>query len=264
MSAPMLEAKPTTKFYEHVVFDLDDTLLDTSGGLIPAAARRACGAMLDAGLPGTVDAALQLRLKLLNENPRATVWISIAKALAPKDMAHSKVEAWAEIGQRSFFTHPIEKLPPGTLRLATGAADALHFARHAGFAKLHLVTSGDENTQRKKLEHLGLAESFDSTHFVAAKEGAKHVAFKSIAERFRDVPPAAFLSIGNRVDTDLGEAKLLGWRTAWVRYGEHASLVPQKACEIPDFEVPAIGDLLAIWRQQFQIQEGESCRRLPS
>lgn len=231
------------KFFSHATFDLDDTLLDTSGALIPAAARRSVQAMLSAVKSGeSVDTWLARRIEILRANPRADVWLQLAKG----------DDEIADIGRRSFFTLPFDSLPTDAVRPTPGAFEILKWC--AERATLHLVTSGEPVTQKKKIELLGVAPFFETIHYVDPKHAygrTKNQAFREIQERHPSLNPSDFVSIGNRVDMDLGEAKVLGWKTAWVHYGEHARLTPQKPEEIPDFEVASLSDLLSIWRQLF-------------
>lgn len=236
-------------FYQHIVFDLDDTLLDTSGSLIPAAARRAVEAMIRAlGSEVTTKddprSWLAKRADILQKEPRADVWLRLA----------SGDDEIADIGRRAFFTHPIELVPNEVVRLTEGALEILKWS--ADRATLHLVTSGDDATQKKKIARLEIAHFFESIQIVDATHSPadpkrKSSAFSAVAQRFPDVPANLYLSVGNRVDTDLGAAKLLGWKTAWIRYGEHANLLPQRPEEIPDFEVGSLANLLSIWQQGF-------------
>src|SRR5690606_36400063 len=50
--------------FRSLAFDLDDTLLDTSSILIPSAAKKACEAMLAAGLQCELSECLQMRQEL--------------------------------------------------------------------------------------------------------------------------------------------------------------------------------------------------------
>ena len=241
-------------FYKHIVFDLDDTLLDTSGSLIPAAARRAIDTMISAVHPDSpVTREEQLlwftkRNEVLRKDPRADVWLHLAGG----------DEEIADIGRRAFFTHPLDEVPDEAMRMTSGAFEILNWSQT--HATLHLVTSGDAATQTKKIERLGIAHYFESIQIVDATNSLgdptrKKKAFQKIADRFPAIEAAAFLSIGNRVDTDLGAAKILGWKTIWIRYGEHASLTPHKPEEIPDFELATLADLHSIWRQQFGLDD---------
>lgn len=247
-------------FFRHITFDLDDTLLDTSGALIPAAARRAIEVMTTAmHVPHEAEAWIARRQEILRADPRADVWLRLT---------HGDEDV-ADLGRRAFFTHPIETLPDEALRATPGAFEILEWAKAR--ATLHLVTSGDATTQAKKVARLGIAHYFESIQYVDAHHAmptklagaqsgsshAKYAAFQKTQARFPDIPATSFLSIGNRVDTDLGEAKMQGWKTVWVRYGEHATLIPRDTNEIPDFEVSSLTELLSIWRQQFQQPEAE-------
>lgn len=240
-------------FFRHVAFDLDDTLLDTSGALIPAAARRAVEAMTSAlGGSHDIQAWLNRRIEILRGDARADVWMRLA----------SGDEEIADIGRRAFFSHPIEMLPAEALRPTPGAFEILEWTRKR--ATLHLVTSGDPATQKKKIERLGIASFFKTIQFVEGKHGrggennrAKFDAFQKIQNNFPGEPASSFVSVGNRVDTDLGEAKRLGWSTAWIRYGEHASLTPGCQEEIPDLEVASLADLLSIWQQQYDSEAAQ-------
>jgi putative hydrolase of the HAD superfamily len=232
-------------FYEHIIFDLDDTLLDTSGLLIPAAARRAVEAMIKASNRSGEDPRTWLarRNEILRHDPRADAWLRLADG----------DDEVADIGRRTFFTHPIELVSDEAIRLTEGAADILRWSRE--LATLHLVTAGDDRTQRKKIDRLGISSFFESIEIVDATHSIvgplrKVDAFRKTSSKNPGVQADRFVSVGNRVDTDLGAAKVLGWKTVWVRYGEHSNLLPQKPEEIPDFEVPSLADLLSIWRQK--------------
>ncbi len=230
--------------FEHIVFDLDDTLLDTSGTLVPIAVRRACLAMIDAGLPMTIDDALLRRAELLRHNPRVDTWTELAQAAPEPQRARI-----AEAGSSAFYRYNVDELPASAFRPQEGALELLQFASQR--SKLHLVSAGDEQTQRKKIERLEIEKFFSSIHLVQPGPGNKHRAFAEIAEKFRTSPDERFVSVGNRVDTDLGEAKTLGWSTVWIRAGEHVSIQPLTSQEIPDFEAGSPMVLLRLWEQQF-------------
>jgi putative hydrolase of the HAD superfamily len=262
------------RLYQNIAFDLDDTLLDTSGALIPAAARRAVSALLAAkydfnesqNVPSNeVEFLLKQRSSLLKTDPRSDIWLSLAhqalSLISTSPSPHPRsidTVLLAQVARDAFFKHPLETLPDEAIRLTSGAREILEWSHSR--ANIHLVTSGDATTQNKKIDRLGIRDFFTSVQCVEARAsakdgiGAKQVAFQSIANTYENdtLPP---LSIGNRVDTDLGEAKLIGWKTAWIRHGEHAALVPQKPWEIPDFEVSSPAELLSLWKQQFSDQD---------
>ena len=204
-------------------------------------------AVSGAGLIDNVNSWLAKRNEILRQDPRADVWLRLAGD-----------EEIADIGRRVFFTHPIELLPDAALRPTEGAIEILNWSRER--ATLHLVTSGDAATQNKKIDRLGISAFFSSVQIVDPTHSPsdplrKRAAFEKIAASNPGVVASQMLSIGNRVDTDLGAAKLIGWKTVWIRYGEHSNLVPRLPEEIPDFEVATLKDLLSIWWQQFKLDD---------
>lgn len=249
-------------FFRHVTFDLDDTLLDTSGGLIPIAARRAMEVLVHqsdkesstevstesrtAAREAAIEKLMIRRSEILRQEPRADLWKKLADGNA----------ALGEEARQIFLRPPIQNVPASAVRPTDGAIELLQWAKE--HATLHLVTSGDSATQTEKIRILGIGHFFETIQIVEARpsppngKGPKYEAFSKTLERYRETPANLFLSIGNRVDTDLGEAKLLNWRTVWIRHGEHAHLAPAKPSEIPDFEVATPRLLLSIWRQQYQ------------
>ncbi|MES2855591.1 MAG: HAD family hydrolase [Bdellovibrionota bacterium] len=75
----------------------------------------------------------------------------------------------------------------------------------------------------------------------------KSQAFAAIM-RGTGLPPDRFLSIGNRLDTDVSEAKRLGWKGCWIKYGEYASHTPVDEFETPDFQIDTLLELVSACR----------------
>lgn len=242
-------------FFDHIAFDLDDTLLDTSGGLVPLAAQRACEAMIRAGLkdregrPFTVEELIERRNEIIRMSPRADVWRELARLGGDTESSgfERQRDAIAQAGRDDFYRHDVDALPASAIRPQEGAIELLKFAKE--HSVLHLVSAGDPEIQNKKIDRLGIRSQFESISIVENRAGAKGRAFQSIEHAHRKNATMRFLSVGNRVDTDLGEAKRLGWSTAWIRSGEHVGIVPQSPEEIPDLEVATPKVLLSIWSQ---------------
>lgn len=239
-------------FFRHVTFDLDDTLLDTSGGLIPIAARRAMEILIRGKTEdrdkkeALIESLILRRSEILRREPRADLW----KNLADGD------SVLGEEARQVFLRPPLQDVAENAVRLTDGALELLKWTKARSV--IHLVTSGDPSIQSEKIRRLAIGDFFETIQIVEARpspangKGPKYEAFSRTRELYSDVLATRFLSIGNRVDTDLGEAKLLNWRTVWIRHGEHAHLAPAKPSEIPDFEVATPADLLSIWQQQYQ------------
>jgi len=116
-----------------VIFDLDDTLIDTGGTLLPAALMRVARAL---GLP--VD-SLNARGKAIDEVLEAVEGLS-------EGQRRAAAEAWY-----APEVPPLEPLPG-----AKAVLDALQ-----GRAHLVLLTRGDPARQCLKIERSGLGDLFD-------------------------------------------------------------------------------------------------------
>jgi FMN phosphatase YigB (HAD superfamily) len=219
-----------------VAFDLDDTLLDTCNLLIPAAARESAEAMAKAGLAASPEQALAARAELFRQDPRLPIYGRIVARFGVVPGADAG--AVAEAGRLAFTRRDVDpSLVP--FPAATKVLDALR-AKY----KLYLVTSGDSATQMRKVEVLGLEPRFDAVFAVDASRGErKGGAFAKIL-RLSGQPAELCLSVGNRVDTDIGEAKALGWRTCWLRHGEYVHMRPRGEAERPDFAIDRIEELI--------------------
>jgi putative hydrolase of the HAD superfamily len=227
--------------YRRIVFDLDDTLLDTAGRLVPPAAREACNAMIRAGLKVDLDAALKERAAFIRREPRGNVYRHLVDTYGVRDGI--RPEEVVNVGSRAFHEREVEH----DIALFPGAMETLQHLSHAGYP-LYLVTSGNELTQRQKVALLRIEAFFRKVYYVDPSRGeTKQNAFRQIMER-EPGEAETFLSVGNRVDTDIAEAKELGWKTCWVRIGEYAHMGPRTKAETPDYEVSHIQDLVTVCR----------------
>ena len=135
-----------------LLFDLDDTLLETSRLLVPAAHQEAAEAMVQAGLPATVEAALATRLRFANERPREDVNRLTAQWFGCED------PAVIEAGRRAFYHRDI-----GRLDLDPEIAALL--TRLKRRYPLFLVTVGSPPTQQAKVRALGLEPRFSAIFY---------------------------------------------------------------------------------------------------
>jgi putative hydrolase of the HAD superfamily len=175
---PFSRLAPSITEIKALVWDLDDTLLDTTNLLIPLA---------------TVD--FQKRIQ--------------------------------------------EKLP-----LLPGALQNLQILNQR--YSQYLLSYGDTAVQNTKIKNLGI-QGFFKKIFIADRARKE-----SKADYFRILPlrcgyaPYEMLSIGNRLATDIGEAKRAGLCTCLFHYGEHATENPQGPHEVPDFRVTHHPEIIPI------------------
>lgn len=226
--------------FDHLVFDLDDTLLDTYGQLIPPASREACSAMIEAGLATDVQSCLLARDEIARTNGRADLYRNLVARFGVR--AGANEDQVASSGHKAFHERSVER----DITLFAGTRDMLRDLRSR--YRLYLVTAGAPGTQQEKIDILKIEDSFDEVHIVNIMRGeSKGQAFASILKTHGG-EPVRYLSIGNRLDTDIAPAKRLGFKTCWVTYGEYAYTSPKDEFELPDYEIADMEELIPTCR----------------
>ncbi len=111
---------------------------------------------------------------------------------------------------------------------------------------LSLVTQGKPVIQKSKIESLGVRTFFSQIEIIDLESGGnKLLAFEKIC-KITALDPQNFLSIGNRISTDIRPAKRLGMFTCLFRHGEHQNELPEGPEDIPDFQVSSHHDLISV------------------
>jgi len=166
-----------------VVFDLDDTLIDTRGVLLPAALRRVSDAT---GIP------------VERLNPRGKKIEEVLEGF--EGLAPERREAAARVWYAPDVP-PLEPLP--------GAKRTLDTLRDR--VRLVLVTRGDPARQRAKIERSGLGPSFDEVRIRAIEEpGSKRDDFRELMTR-HGCPPERCAVVGDDERDELAHGAALGW-----------------------------------------------------
>ena len=226
--------------FNFLIFDLDDTLLDTYGQLVPQASREACEAMISSGLNATIAQCLATREEIAQTEKRIDLFENMTAALGVRTGVDPYSVALS--GFKAFYDRKVEK----NISLFPGARETLKSLKET--YSLHLVTAGHHGTQSEKLKILQLEPLFNSVTIVDTFAGqTKSKAFHDIQSK-TGARPEAHLSIGNRLDTDIAPAKALNWSTCWVKYGEYARSKAANALERPDFTIESIQELVPVCR----------------
>jgi putative hydrolase of the HAD superfamily len=193
-----------------VAFDLDDTLLDTSVCLAPAANREAARAMVAAGLDQPLDLVVRRRWNAERRLPTAEVDSFVCRQLGEVRPAVS------DAGRRAYFERGA-RLTRRSLRLVPGARALLD--RLAREHVLHLVTWGDPSTQRTKIRLLRLASWFSELVVVDRRVRENKVAaIGGLLHRHR-LHPADLLVVGDGWAQEIAAGIRLRTRTCWVSRG---------------------------------------------
>jgi len=228
-----------------LLVDLDDTLLDYSGG-VAESWRQACvevAAPLGIDTDALVPAIARSRRWFWDDAERHRrervdmmgAWTKIA--------AHALAECGAHEGALAgqiaecFAAHRWQ-----LMRLFAGVPEALGRLRQRG-VPLALVTNGDRRQQRRKIEQYALERYFD----VIVIEGEFGVG-KPEEAVYRHVlaalglGPADAWMVGDNLEWDVAAPQRLGLRGVWVD-GPGAGL-PESAPVIPDQIIRAFPELV--------------------
>lgn len=233
----LLEEPATDAIYPHVpqmrgvkavIFDLDDTLVDTTRYLIDPLESDAARMMIEAGVSGATheevhDTLMQLRMhhpdrieeELRNRLPQTP-------------------PAAIEARRRALATAPSML---SELRMRPEVSNLL--ARLSATYKLYMVTAGPRDFQRQKIEHLDRQhhirqyfdeDPVDSIVDSASAETKEERMLALVKGRYKK---EAVVVVGNRWDHEIRAGKKLGMRTICVRHGEGSSLVPHEETHDP-------------------------------
>ncbi|GAB5412102.1 MAG: TIGR02253 family HAD-type hydrolase [Chlamydiales bacterium] len=170
-----------------IVFDLDDTLIDTSGSIIPSLLR--C-------VTENLSEKSQKQLLRINSGAKSS------KATLGEFCEISDME---EVGTA---TPSLEKLQTvGNVKELLRTLALNH--------DLALVTIGEEELQRSKIMKAEI-ETHLFSDIIVCKE--KFSVYKKLLQK-HPYSPAQVVVIGDRVDRDLAPAKLLGCKTIHIKWG---------------------------------------------
>jgi putative hydrolase of the HAD superfamily len=219
---------------EAVVFDLDDTLIDTSGQLLEPAHREAAEAMVRAGLCASVEAVARRRMELATLRPGEDL-----DAIVAEDFGSPGDPALIAAARKAFFERRIERLD------ALPEVAAVLAALRAAGRRRFLVTAGHEPTQRRKLELCGLIDVFDGAGFVPSDAPDKGPAIEKVLAE-HGLRAESVLVVGDRLDRDVEPARRLGCWTARVDRGEGRHQRPQNRWQQPHYTIPGVEALEAV------------------
>jgi len=209
-----------------IVFDLDDTLVDTFSMLITPlevdAARRAV--QKSRALPDS-DELAALLLEIGRTNPAKLEQELIRQVPdAVDEILEARQEALNDLVLERLCIDPQVKLLLREL---------------SGDYSLYLLTEGDSEFQNAKIDHLGIRAFFNEVKTASPGPEGKQKAITSLLEEYH-YAPSSVLIVGNRLDKEIYTGNKLGMTTVWVRHGEGCAMCPGKDTGLsePDYTVP--------------------------
>lgn len=215
-----------------IIFDLDDTLINTSGSFVPTQLRRALDALVASGVSfHDFDEAMACLLRL-------------NKAALSSKIA---LEEFFEINGLNISLLSLaiatvyDQVPePFVIEAQDFAIELLQIL--AETHKLALVTMGQEKFQLLKMEKAGIDTSVFSKICVTPFKNKKNI-YKELVQEL-DFDPQQVIVCGDRIENDLTPAKELGFKTVHMRQGR--GLCASGSESDADFSISHLSELLHI------------------
>ena len=218
--------------YKLIIFDLDDTLIDTWNCFLPVELKGALLAMIQEGLVvKDVEKAFTLLMKINSQSPDGTS--AIQKFL--QEMGAD--ERFLDVAIQSYYhcSHSDFKINP-----LPGVVETLAVLKKRYV--LALVSRGIERIQRLKVENIGIDAKLFSDVIITLNYD-KGDAYQKLLLKQKCLPREA-LVVGDKYDSDLLPAKKLGMATVFMNHGR-GKVFPPKKGEV-DFTINNLKELLFI------------------
>lgn len=215
-----------------IIFDLDDTLIQTSASVTPLKFKSALARMIKEGCSIELEESFA-ELMRINEKAAGskeafevfTNRLEIEKKylqIALNEVYHTSLEGIA--------------IPPskGAIKILTELKKENHLA---------LVSMGKFDRQMNKMEKAGI----DSPLFYKIsilEEGSKRGAYQKLIENL-SISPSEVLVIGDRIQVDLAPAKELGCTTVHMKQGR--GVHSQGSEGVVDFTITDLSQIMGIY-----------------
>lgn len=215
-----------------IIFDLDDTLVDTSGCLIPFKLEEALRSMVVAGLE-VPDFKRALDCLQACNREAESAREALKHFLGPLNSN----PLFLEIGIKIMYEEDLLDLPLKSLEGAQEVLSAL-----SSMHQLALVTVGQPLQQMNKLKKAGIDSSLFSKIIVSG-ERSKKGHYEAIAHELGYSSDQVWVC-GDRVAVDLVPAADLGFRTVQMRWGR--GMYSQGPQESVHYSISSLKELLPI------------------
>ena len=189
-----------------VIFDLDDTLVDTSGSIVPGLLKKALFKMEKVGLPIVNFDETYKFIKRLNNN-HLTTSLALREFI---ELTGAPPECY-EMGMNEIYHQPTFEDPITPVDYAVEVLEELALSH-----QLVLVTSGKESIQLEKMKKAGIEVSLFSKLYFC--DGNKKKIYNTLAKE-TGISPLNIIVCGDRISFDLTPAKELGFKTVHMRWG---------------------------------------------
>lgn len=214
-----------------VIFDLDNTLFNTTGQLYVQARRKACKAMVKAGIPAT-EQGLYSRMQELYRQCGPFSHVVLQKLLDEFSITGQQRQHVLAEAEKAYNAVNVSGIT-----LYPGVRDMLERLKKR--YKLALLTSGWPEQQNKKISALGIKGLFELVIFDNIKggqESRKDAAIQQALKAF-EVDAEETACVGDRIGREIAAGNKLGLITIRVLQGSYSVLQARTKGEEPNFTV---------------------------
>ncbi len=215
-----------------IAFDLDDTLLNTSGLLVPTASMQAFKILIENGLTISLGECELHRLEAIRTVSHKDLFLSLAKEYGTPQTLLA-----VEKAIRAFY----EPQLPEHLPLIDGAENIIHDLKNK--YHLYIVTAGYDLGQRNKIRSLKIGNFFKGIFVVNSLNNERKIdAFREIL-KLENIQPENLLCIGNSLSSEIKDANELGAISCYFEFGEDRGRIPTDPRYRPHFHIKEFGQL---------------------
>lgn len=217
-----------------IIFDLDDTLIDTSGMLTPIQLNHALSSMIQKGLLiPNIEQALSVLYRLNRFAESGAT--ALQEFLEIIDAPYS----YYEIGYKALY----QDFPSdSSINPLEGTLETLKFLSQSH--DLALVSKGVLSQQYLKLKNAGIDTGLFN-HIDIVTTGSKKDSYQTLLTHYQ-LDSKQVLVCGDRIDNDLKPAKELNCWTVHMQWGRGLRPISIKKKKYIDFTIKKIGDLKKI------------------
>lgn len=198
-----------------VIFDLDDTLIDSSGCFMSVKLKSVLETMMNNGLK--IDSKKKALQRLWEINKEANNGQEAIRSF----LRELNSENFLEIGLSEYLA---EYKGDFSIELLDGAVKVLTELKKNH--TLILVSFGNEKLQYKKIEKANLSLDFFQ-EVIITKDYNKKAYYRNIMEKFNFLPQK-ILVVGDKFKTDLLPAKELRMKTVQMQWGRSKQFPAEK------------------------------------
>ncbi len=220
--------------FKAIAFDLDDTLLDTSGILVPRASVDAFTILIHSGLKLNLQDCEKKRLEIIKSYTHRDVFLHLAKHFGSSQTVDAVPSAI-----KAFYEPHI----PSHLPLLPGALKNIQYLKNR--YSLFLVTAGVDRIQRQKAQALGIDHEFEKIYVINSllKEKKEQTFLEIIKDK--NIRPEDLLCIGNSLQSEIVDALKIGATACYFEFGEDRGFVSAMQSEKPQFHVRHHDELIS-------------------